>query len=320
MAESELKRRHPLAEVFGFLTTDRSALAIAHRSQALCPFNNNEPKCTKDKKASPLGVCSIYHKGKSAIICPIRFREKWMIYSDAARFFFDPKTAWTPLKEIRLKDKSGGSAGNIDIVLAAHDKNGKIFDFGAVEIQSVYVSGNIRKPFEAFIKNPRKNELMDWSKAKNYPRPDYLSSSRKRLIPQLIYKGRILKSWGKKQVVVIDKSFYETILVKTSSDKHGADLCWLVYEQSLSQKTNRFEIALFKKIYEGFDDCIERITTPKIGSAGDFVSDLEKKLSEEMDFLKKNYGFWAFSQLLNGSNDEYDIQKRDNIPIQPGPI
>ena len=27
--------------------------------------------------------------------------------------------------------------------------------------------------------------------------PDYLSSSRKRLVPQLIYKGSILKAWGK---------------------------------------------------------------------------------------------------------------------------
>ena len=79
MAKSELKHKHPLAEVFGFLTTDHSAVAIAHRNQALCPFNNNEPKCTKDKKAAPLGVCSMYHNGKPAIICPIRFREKWMI-------------------------------------------------------------------------------------------------------------------------------------------------------------------------------------------------------------------------------------------------
>ena len=47
MAQSELRIKHPLAEVFGFLTTDRSALAVTHRSQALCPFNNNESKCTK---------------------------------------------------------------------------------------------------------------------------------------------------------------------------------------------------------------------------------------------------------------------------------
>ena len=318
MAKSKLKYKHPLAEVFGFLTTDHSDLAVAHRNQALCPFNNNEPKCTKDKKATPLGVCSMYHNGKTTIICPIRFREKWMIYSDASRFFFDPKIAWTPLKEIRLKDKVGDSAGNIDIVLVAHDKNGKIFDFGTIEIQSVYVSGNIRKPFEAFIKNPRKNELMDWSKENNYPRPDYLSSSRKRLIPQLIYKGHILNSWKKKQVVVIDKSFYETIPIKSSSNKHNADLCWLVYEQSLSKKTNRLEIALFKKIYTGFEDSIQGITTPKIGSINNFIYDLEKKLTGEMSFLKKNYGFWAFSQLLRNKSDVYGIQKRNNnIPVQP---
>ena len=319
MAQSKLKPKHPLAEVFGFLTTDHSDLATAHRNQSLCPFNNNEPKCTKDKKNNPLGVCSIYHKGKPTIICPIRFREKWMICCDASRFFFNQKVEWTVLKEIRLKDNKVESAGNIDIVLVAHDEDGKIFDFGTIEVQSVYVSGNIRNPFDAFIKNPKKNELMDWSKEKNYPRPDYLSSSRKRLIPQLIYKGHILNSWGKKQVVVIDRPFYEMIPIKNSSEKDKADLCWLVYEQSFSQKTHRFEITLFKKIYERFDDSIKRIITPKTGIIDDFIFELEKKLSREMVFLKKNYDCWATSQVLKRIGYKYNIQIKDNIVIQPKP-
>ena len=149
--------KHPLAEVFGFLTTDHSDLAMKHRNRNLCPFNNNSLKCTKDKKDAPLGVCSMYHNGKSTIICPIRFREKWLIYSDASRFFFSPKTEWTPLREIRLKDKHGNSAGNIDIILVAHNKKGEILDFGAIEVQSTYVSGNIREPFEASMKNTIKN-------------------------------------------------------------------------------------------------------------------------------------------------------------------
>jgi len=37
----------------------------------------------------------------------------------------------------------------------------------------------------------------------NYPRPDYLSSSRKRLAPQLIFKGGIINAWGKKTAVAL---------------------------------------------------------------------------------------------------------------------
>ena len=104
--------------------------------------------------------------------------------------------------------------------------------------------------------------------------------------------------------------------VQTSAGKRGADLCWLIYEQPLSQKTHRFEIALFKEIYEGFDDSIKRIVTPKIGGAADFIADLEKKLSGEMDFLKKNYGVWAFSRLLEKADHEYNIQTRTGVSVQ----
>ena len=298
MAIEQIKYKHPLAEVFGFPTKNHSAEAVAHRQHRLCPFNNNSLKCTKDKKSNPLGVCSMFHNGKITIICPIRFRENWRICSDAGHFFFEAGVKWTILKEIRLKDKDGNSAGNIDIILAVHNKKGKVLDFGAIEVQSVYVSGNIRKPFEVFMTDPVKNDQMNWSNKPHYPRPDYLSSSRKRLIPQLMYKGLILRSWRKKQAVIIDRSFYETIPIKPSSNNRLADLCWFVYEHSLSQETNKFEIKLFKKIYEDFEDSMKRIATPKAGNIDTFIADLEKKLAIEMEYLRKNYGAWAFSQLL----------------------
>jgi hypothetical protein len=91
-----------------------------------------------------------------------------------------------------LKDADGGSAGNIDIVLCAYDKAGKVYDFGALEVQAVYISGNVWNPFEHYMEAPVKNANMDWTNEENYPRPDYLSSSRKRLAPQLIFKGGII--------------------------------------------------------------------------------------------------------------------------------
>src|SRR4030042_168103 len=115
--------KHPLAEVFGYLTTDQTPQAIRHRSHRLCPFNNKVPNCT-----------------------------------------------------------NGKSAGNIDVVLVAYDENSTIYDFGALEIQAVYISGNIRDPFEYYMKDPVSRANMDWKNEVNYPRPDYLSSSRKRLV------------------------------------------------------------------------------------------------------------------------------------------
>lgn len=189
--------RHPLAEVFGFPVSDISAKAERYRSHRLCPFNNKVPNCTKDKAKNPLGVCSILQNDLPVITCPIRFREDWLITEDAASFFFEKNAKWSSLTEVRLNDASGKSAGNIDVVLVAYDHEGKVIDFGALEIQAVYISGNIRDHFEYYMNDTKSRVFMDWTNQPNYPRPDFLSSSRKKLAPQLLFKGGILNSWQK---------------------------------------------------------------------------------------------------------------------------
>lgn len=178
--------QHPLAEVFGFPPDNHSERAKRYRKNRLCPYNNRVANCTKDKANDPLGVCSIFEDDdRIAITCPVRFRQDWTITDDAAAFFFPDSTSWTSLTEVRLNDRHGKSAGNIDIVLVAYDDRGQVIDFGSLEVQAVYISGNIRRPFEHYMQDPARNANMDWTGAPNYPRPDYLSSSRKRLVHHL---------------------------------------------------------------------------------------------------------------------------------------
>lgn len=219
-----------MAEVFGFSASDMSASANRHRTKRLCPFNNKVPNCTKDKAQEPLGVCSVFHENEVVITCPIRFRQQWLIADDAAEFFFGTDAKWTTLTEVRLKDADGGSAGNIDVVLCAYDKAGKVYDFGALEVQAVYISGNVRNPFEHFMEAPAKHSGMDWTTEDNYPRPDYLSSSRKRLAPQLIFKGGIINAWGKKTAVALNKGFFNTLPKLPEVSKEKADIAWMIYD------------------------------------------------------------------------------------------
>ena len=166
-------KTQPLAEVFGFPPDNLSPEAEKYRQDKLCPFNNKIPYCTKDKKRDPIGVCSIHHGEDIVIVCPIRFRQDWRIVESAADFFFEEGATWIRLQEIRLKDKHGKSAGNIDIVLVAHDDQGRVIDFGALEVQSVYISGNDRAPFEYYMEDRARRKNMDWSKMPgSYPRPD----------------------------------------------------------------------------------------------------------------------------------------------------
>lgn len=284
MKESTSKQ--PLAEIFGFPASAKNEKTERYRTKRLCPFNNKVPNCTKDKAKNPLGVCSIFHNSKPVVTCPIRFREDWLITDDAADFFFPKGTKWTTLTEVRLNDSYGKTAGNIDVVLVAYDDTGKVYDFGAIEIQAVYISGNVRDPFEYYIKNTKKGVELDWSDEPNFPRPDYLSSSRKRLAPQLLFKGGILKAWNKKTAVVLNKSFFATLPKIKQVSKSKADMVWLLYDlvpQSNDKNNSILKLKKVDTVYSEFLSTLNIITNPKPGKIKDFVRVLQEKVDEQLE-------------------------------------
>ena len=273
---------NPLAEVFGFPSNSFSESARRYRKNRLCPYNNKVPNCTKDKASDPLGVCSSYHKQTPVITCPIRFRQDWLIAENAASFFFEEQVNWTSLTEVRIKDAQGQSAGNIDIVLVAYDDRGKVLDFGAVEIQAVYISGNVRQPFSTYMNDPEGWNLVDWSKlAAYYPTPDYLSSSRKRLVPQLLYKGTILREWRKKQVIAVQRIFFETLPELPQVSQQDAEIAWMLYD--LEPQEGQLNLTLTGTIYTEYWAALNRISTPQVGKLEDFMEVLQRKLDNKLD-------------------------------------
>lgn len=282
-SEIQTVPNHPLAEVFGFPVDNLSPDAIRHRENRLCPFNNQLPNCTKSSAENPLGVCSVFNsKGQATITCPVRFRQDWRIATDAAKFFFPSGTKWTSLTEVRLNDKANKSAGNIDVVLLAYDSVGRIIDYGALEVQAVYISGNVRTPFEHYMERPRERFDMDWRKQKNYPRPDYLSSSRKRLAPQLIFKGGILHSWNRKMAVALDKPFYQTLPQLETVSKEQAEMAWFVYDLLHDPTQNRYDLVLQETIYTRFEAALLQITRSEAGSESTFLSQLQTRLDKRL--------------------------------------
>jgi hypothetical protein len=196
--------------------------------------------------------------------------------TDAAAFIFEENAAWTHLGEVKLKDKSGKSAGNIDYVLASYDDKGRILDFGSLEVQAVYITGNLTGPFNAYLENPTPD--FEWSQAIKYPKPDYLSSSRKRLLPQIIAKGSILKQWGKKQAVALQTSFYENLPDLPEVHKSEADFAFFLYDLAPVEHEKRMELTLRKTVYTKFDAVLKQIAHFDAGSLNEFTALLQKKL------------------------------------------
>ncbi len=277
----KVSNRSPFGEVFGFPIENESSKAQRYRKQKLCPYNNKVPNCTKDKANNPLGVCSVLHNGTSVITCPIRFREDWVIIENAAEFAFGNDATWTSLSEIKLVDKNGQSAGNIDFVLIRYDDKGQLIDFASLEVQGVYISGNLRNPFEAYIHKPSKS--LEWPAGYNYPKPDYLSSSRKRLIPQMLYKGGIFHSWNKKQTIAIQKSFFETLPLLPTTTKSKADVAWFLYDLVFDIEQKQNNLVLNETVYTEFEPALLKVTTPVPGDVADFINILQNRLDEHLD-------------------------------------
>jgi hypothetical protein len=115
-------------------------------------------------------------------------------------------------------------------------------DWCGLEIQSVYFSGDkmsieyppfeeVAPPYAPFPQGRR--------------RPDFRSSSAKRLLPQLQTKIPSLRRWGKKMAVVVDEAFfYEMAEMKEVDHISNCDIVWIVvgYEregQSLQLRRKR---------------------------------------------------------------------------------
>jgi hypothetical protein len=237
-----------------------------------------------------LGVCSLNHHGKPVVICPIRFREDWIIISDAADFFFEGKVAWTHDGEVRLKDKHGKSAGNIDYVLVSYDEKGRVLDFGSLEVQSVYISGNITGPFTVYLEDPKTS--FNWPQAFKYPKPDYLSSSRKRLIPQIIAKGSILKQWNKKQAVALQTAFYNTLPSLPECDRSESDFAFFLYDLEPEKETKTMTLKLQRVVYTKF--------------ASVKVNLLGKTENSSSNFLEKDFLIEEFVQQI----DEIEVYEQ----------
>jgi hypothetical protein len=235
--------RNPLAEVFGYPVDNFSPVAVRHRAGKLCPFHNSASlHCTKNSATDPLGVCTVVAGDGLAITCPTRLRQDLLI-----------------------------------VVLVALDDQNQIIDFGALEIQAVYISGNVSKAFQAYMKDPTANYGMQWP-AKNYPKPDYLSSSRKRLAPQLIYKGGILNQWNKKIAVAVHRPFFEQLPLLPEVDVNDAEIAWFVYDLVYDSKFEQYKLHRAATKYTRFKEALDTITTAEPGDIAQFVAYLKQRV------------------------------------------
>lgn len=278
----------------------------------LCPFLSTLIPAAKCNKAS--WVCSIrkfYKSGslnaatspedKIVTLCPSRFlqpivienKDLWGWIAEKMLDITNPtivketpflrkiseahRDAATTIDMEAEVEEEGKKAGRIDWILVnpATMTDGEL-DWCAVETQALYFSGNKMRPeFDAYAAAPSP-VLFPIGKR----RPDYRSSGPKRLAPQLDVKVPVLRNWGKKVVVVIDRFFFENMnnlpdaYPRARNDterRDNSDVVWFVldYDDQLHLKPS-------KVIYTSLEHSRHALNATEPLSKADFTRNLKQ--------------------------------------------
>jgi len=204
-----------ITEFFGYSPSDQSPAAQKARKSLECPFQGRT--CTKTLSDGLIsGVCTIKPMTSGPVICcPVRlYANHYQILKDVAFQAFggdiDLMTAgdvrayranhpgkpaiavfgkrWG--KELRLPSrakKAGGKVGAyfVDWILAHIGADGKLLGFVAIEVQSIDTTGNYRAEREAYLDSGS----FDGNSSAG---PNW-ENVNKRILPQIIYKGHVLR-------------------------------------------------------------------------------------------------------------------------------
>ncbi|SRR5579864_787522 len=204
-----------IAELFGYSPDDQSPEAKKARRFSKCPFIG--ATCTKKLSDGTIsGVCTLKPVTSGPVICcPVRlYANDYQVLKDVAVQSFGPgidliigadagrqniKKRHKPCiavfgkrwgKELRLPSRAknaGGSRGAyfVDWILAHVDAAGKLIGFVAIEVQSIDTTGNYQAERRAYLKkgsfSGKSTAGLNWENVN------------KRILPQIIYKGHVLR-------------------------------------------------------------------------------------------------------------------------------
>ena len=201
------RNRNDLVEIFGYSPDDLTPSVRSLWDLGACPFVNKACSKTNHDKSVTYGTCSVTTTSGDCVVCPNRMYEKnYRVLRRVAASVFDPSIPFLLFEEyiprrnqpgpfiVALGQNSGrevklGQKLSMDWVLAKVE-NSNLVEYVGVEVQSIDITNNYRDAWYAYRTLqpnstraiPESEHGMNWANV------------HKRLIPQIIRKGRIYSS------------------------------------------------------------------------------------------------------------------------------
>jgi hypothetical protein len=198
----------PAAEIFGYPPEADTDAARDARARCACPFKGGA--CTKLLSAAKTGVCSVRYKAagfeSSVIWATCANRLKGAPFQEALERHFGAEVEKADLvTEVRLKDPDMSFDGVG--ILVAEDES---VEFIGIEAQTIDTRGGKILPiFEAYVEG----KPDEW-RGRFTARPAFgvnTTNVWKRLLPQVMNKGRMFADWDSKLFVILQDSLLQFI-------------------------------------------------------------------------------------------------------------
>lgn len=167
----------------------------------------------------------------------------------------------------------------------------------AVETQGLYFSGGKMLPeLEVYAAGPMPVMFPTGKR-----RPDYRSSGPKRLSPQLDVKVPVLRTWGKKVVVVVDRFFFNNMntldspyrFARTDRERRdNAEIIWFVVDYDEQMRMRAGEV-----IYTTLDSSRRALNATEPLSKDDFTRTLRDVIGNPR---RTNKVFTALARVVRG--------------------
>lgn len=224
---------YPAAEIFGYPPEADTEAARDARERCACPFKGGA--CTKLLSSARTGVCSMRYKAagfeSSVIWATCANRLKGPPFREALERHFGPRVDEADLvTEVRLRDPDM----SFDGVGIRVDEDESV-DFVGIEAQTIDTRGGSILPiFEAYVEG----KPDEWRE--RFPaRPAFgvnTTNVWKRLIPQVMNKGRMFADWESKLFVILQDSLFQFIRRRMPlkqlprQEREHAEIVWLPWD------------------------------------------------------------------------------------------
>lgn len=276
----------PVVEAFGFPPDCDTDAARDARARCWCPFTDRA--CAKLRSSAQTGICSIRYQaegfGREISWATCEHRLKGPPFEDAIRRHFGARASEAQLvTELRLSEPRM----SLDGVGALFDDDPHEVDVVGIEAQTIDTRGGKIKPlWAAYVEG----EPDRW-RAK-YPDGAKFGVNTtnvwKRLLPQVMNKGRLYRGWESKLYVVVQDPVFQFISRRMRLDRlprqdwDRAEIIWLLWDfeggRTRDPDTGMLRSSVSEAVYTTIAQVEEAFVRLSITPRNEFIDKLRRKL------------------------------------------